>query len=408
MTKHKNISNIRNWKSCIRKLKKKLYVDEFNISSTAVSFLNDYLSALTEKLSFASTQICLNSQRVTLKDENVLSACDASFSSISESVRKEYNSFGDVTGSNPHKRREEAYGLSFSVSLSENYLRYYSSNINISKNAPVVIALVLEIVCKLILNGSKEVASSFSKKIINPRMMFLSMNDETITPISKFLNVEMVGVGVIPRIDERLIPSESKKKKMQAARKRNRANKKKSGYKQKYMPGTKALLQIKKFQKGSNVLITKAPFFRTMKQLIGNETYRYRKNFVSSFQSYIEKNLIELFSSALLLALYSGRDSVADRDLIFAWNNKFPAIQLEEDFVEEVLTKNCITRLTYRAGVKRKLEQVYDVTRRMACTLMKRTLISCSGFVNARKGVTLERKDLYNSLRLDGVYLCSP
>ena len=87
-----------------------------------------------------------------------------------------------------------------------------------------------------------------------------------------------------------------------------------------YRPGTRALMQIRKFQKTTDLLITKARFERCARAAVKDlgKTMRFQPQALSALQESAEALLVSLLESALEAAIHAKRVTVQPRDLHLA------------------------------------------------------------------------------------------
>lgn len=87
-----------------------------------------------------------------------------------------------------------------------------------------------------------------------------------------------------------------------------------------FRPGTKALREIKQYQKGTGLLIRKLPFQRLVKEIA--EEYRsdlrFQSKALEAFQIATEAYIIGLFEDANLCCIHAGRVTVMSKDLALA------------------------------------------------------------------------------------------
>uniref|UniRef100_A0A8C5EZL9 Core Histone H2A/H2B/H3 domain-containing protein n=1 Tax=Gouania willdenowi TaxID=441366 RepID=A0A8C5EZL9_GOUWI len=77
----------------------------------------------------------------------------------------------------------------------------------------------------------------------------------------------------------------------------------KSPKKRRFRPGTKALMEIRKFQKSTALLIRKTPFHRVVREVCmsySKESYRWQLHALMALQEAAEAFLVRLFSDANL------------------------------------------------------------------------------------------------------------
>ena len=87
-----------------------------------------------------------------------------------------------------------------------------------------------------------------------------------------------------------------------------------------YRPGTVALREIRRYQKGTELLIRKLPFQRLIKEIVWsfNEELRCQSTAVLCLQEAAEAYLIGLFEDTNLCAIHARRVTIMPRDLHLA------------------------------------------------------------------------------------------
>ena len=121
-----------------------------------------------------------------------------------------------------------------------------------------------------------------------------------------------------PSIQERMQFMSTKKR--ESPRKVKPAERKKHRFK----PGSRALQEIRKYQKSTNLLIRKAPFGRLCRQLAASvqregvfqhQEYRWQAGALMALQEAAEAYLVTLFEDSMLCAIHSKRVTLMKRDL---------------------------------------------------------------------------------------------
>ena len=96
-----------------------------------------------------------------------------------------------------------------------------------------------------------------------------------------------------------------------------RALQKKGGVK--YKPGTVALRQIRKYQKGGELLIRKLPFQRLVRELAKDlGDYRFQASALLALQEASEAYLVRLFEDSNLCAIHANRSTIMVKDMRLA------------------------------------------------------------------------------------------
>lgn len=96
--------------------------------------------------------------------------------------------------------------------------------------------------------------------------------------------------------------------------------------KHRYRPGTFALMQIRKYQKSTDLLIRKLPFQRLVREIAQNisqekkpvEELRFQSTAILASQEASEAYLVSLFEDSNLCAIHSKRVTVMPRDMQLA------------------------------------------------------------------------------------------
>lgn len=83
-------------------------------------------------------------------------------------------------------------------------------------------------------------------------------------------------------------------------------------------PGTRALREIRKYQKSTNLLIPKLPFQRLVREIVQNEydlKLRFKGTAMQALQEATEAYLVSLFEDANLAAIHAKRVTVDYNDI---------------------------------------------------------------------------------------------
>nr|CAD7403578.1 unnamed protein product [Timema cristinae] len=87
-------------------------------------------------------------------------------------------------------------------------------------------------------------------------------------------------------------------------------------------PSTKALMEIRKYQKGTNLLIPRLPFHRLVKQIVQEfyttdhySVFRMGKYALEALQESAEAYMVQFMEDAFLCTLHSKRVTLQQRDL---------------------------------------------------------------------------------------------
>ena len=87
-----------------------------------------------------------------------------------------------------------------------------------------------------------------------------------------------------------------------------------------YRPGTVALREIRKYQKGTNLLIPKKPFSMLAKEIFQDfkGDFRFQGSTFSALQESSEAYLVGLFEDANLCAIHAKRVTLMPKDIQLA------------------------------------------------------------------------------------------
>jgi len=87
-----------------------------------------------------------------------------------------------------------------------------------------------------------------------------------------------------------------------------------------WRPGTVALREIRKYQKGTELLLRKAPFQRLVRELATTQKdgLRFQASAVAAIQEATESYVVSLLSDTNLCAVHAKRVTIMGRDLQLA------------------------------------------------------------------------------------------
>nr|XP_020456826.1 histone H3.3-like [Monopterus albus]XP_020456827.1 histone H3.3-like [Monopterus albus]XP_020456828.1 histone H3.3-like [Monopterus albus] len=91
--------------------------------------------------------------------------------------------------------------------------------------------------------------------------------------------------------------------------------------KRRFRPGTKALMEIRKYQKSTDLLLRKAPFSRLVREVcqsFSRDALRWQVYALLALQEAAEAFLVMLFSDANLCAIHAKRVTLFPRDIQLA------------------------------------------------------------------------------------------
>ena len=93
-----------------------------------------------------------------------------------------------------------------------------------------------------------------------------------------------------------------------------------------FRPGTRALLQIRKYQKSTELLIRKLPFQRLVREVVQEmfktKSYRFQSTAILALQEASEDFLVRMFSQCNDICIHGKRVTVQQKD-VQLWKRLF-------------------------------------------------------------------------------------
>ncbi|XP_069120755.1 histone H3-like [Argopecten irradians] len=90
--------------------------------------------------------------------------------------------------------------------------------------------------------------------------------------------------------------------------------------KKRYRPGTRALMEIRQYQKTTNLLLRKLPFARVVREIVQGKglDLRWEATAIMALQEASEAYLVHLFEDANLCAIHAKRVTIMPKDIWLA------------------------------------------------------------------------------------------
>ncbi|ESO95886.1 hypothetical protein LOTGIDRAFT_227172 [Lottia gigantea] len=92
--------------------------------------------------------------------------------------------------------------------------------------------------------------------------------------------------------------------------------------KRRFRPGTKALKEIKKYQKSTNLLLRKLPFSRVIREVVQelfpSTRFFWKASAIAALQEAAEAYLVSLFEDSNICAIHAKRVTIMPKDLWLA------------------------------------------------------------------------------------------
>ncbi|KAK4537333.1 hypothetical protein CDCA_CDCA12G3358 [Cyanidium caldarium] len=89
-----------------------------------------------------------------------------------------------------------------------------------------------------------------------------------------------------------------------------------------YRPGARAIMEIRKFQKSTQLLLRRLPFARVVRELceriFGTTIFRWQASALEALQTAAEDYLVRLFEDSNLCAIHARRVTIMPRDIALA------------------------------------------------------------------------------------------
>jgi len=315
----------------VGKLLKK--ISSFHISLNAKQQINSFLCIICQKISQKAFDIVNILEKKTISKNEIFSSLNFLIPSLAEELK---NNVHEILSDDKkevkttyHLSRQNKVGIIFAPSVCERFLRNFGNwKIKLTSDSPIVLAIIIEEICKRVLLPSIEVCKENGKNRISLRHVELgSRRDKNIQELMRNCNCRFLGGGVPPYIHDSLLATRRPKK-----RKKNILPIPIDERKRKFRPGTVCLREIRRIQKTGNCLIfAKIPFQRLVRSSVEtfSEDLKIGKKVFIVLQYYIEQYLTELLETSNNIAVYSNRVKVLAADIRFVC--KLRNIEIEED-----------------------------------------------------------------------------
>lgn len=213
-TKKRDYSN---YSSFIYRVLKQVSPDS-GISSKAMDIMNAMVHDIFEKLSLEASRLAKYNKKQTITSREIQTAVRLVFpreiakhavSEGTKAVTKFNDSLGKSTGES--KSRSERSGLQFPVGRIHKSLKKNGHTARVSQTAPVYLGAVLEYISAEVLELGAAAAKDNNKLRVNPRFILLAIrNDEELDAL--FAHVQISRGGVLPGINEAILPKKQRVK----------------------------------------------------------------------------------------------------------------------------------------------------------------------------------------------------
>lgn len=124
------------------------------------------------------------------------------------------------------------------------------------------------------------------------------------------------------RTKDTAVKKSTKKASKKVGKKKSTKSSNSSGVKKthRFRPGTVALREIRRYQKGTELLLRKAPFQRLVREVAAahKDGLRFQASAVAAIQEATESYVVSLLSDTNLCALHARRVTIMPRDVHLA------------------------------------------------------------------------------------------
>jgi len=166
-----------------------------------------------------------------------------------------------------------------------------------------------------------------------------------------------------------------------------------------FLPGTQALREIRRYQKGGDLLMLKGPFSRLVRevcqdlqQMVGKQPLRFKKAAFGALHHAAEAWVIGLLSDSQDYALHAGREKIIDKDLKLAVNKRTKT--MEQRVLDDEYMK--IFKRPYRnpnIPKRRRKPAATEVVRKPAKKLPTKKKAAAASPVKVVSGVTADEDE---------------
>jgi len=296
--------------------------------------------------------------------------------------------------------RESRAGLIFSVSATEKYLRCFGqNNYHIAAFAPVYLAGVLQYLTSELLELSGNQAREAKKVTITVRHLFLAVTaDAELRRYVDNLGVVFLEAGVEAHIEDKLLTKKPRKRLAPTGTGIKRPHR--------WRPGTKTIMDMKRLQKSSDLLMQHAPFNRLARE-VGEgfqAELRCSGEFLTSLQAFVEDRVVRVMRQANRVALHANRETVYARDVKLTRDLIEPELRTSSVSYQSNIPEAALRKMALRAGIKRYGDDSTQAYRDLLVEFLEnymRDIVVCA---QLHKVQTLNTKLLLEALGMRGLY----
>jgi histone H3 len=391
----------------------KVVYPELHITRPALEAVDSIVRVCATELVDRSLVLTGGSDKKTVSDQELSASCrlilpealvERYHSSATQSCETYKNCVTNKTEDSGDKKaqtRESRAGLVFSVSAAEKYLRCFGQNgYHVSANAPVYLASLLQNLTNDLLKAGGHECVENKRVTITVRHLFIGVtNDQNLERLVDSLQIVFLSAGVESHIEDKLLEKKPRKRLAPTTEGAKRPHR--------WRPGTKTLMDIRRLQKGNDLLMQSAPFNRLARE-VGEKEFegmRCTAEFLTSLHSLVEDRMIRVIRSANTIAIHAGRETLYARDLVLARTFMEPLLRASTRTYESNVPEAALRKMSLRAGVKRYGDDSTVECKNLLVQLLEHYLhdvIVCAQLHGAQ---TMNTKLMVEALSMRGVHL---
>lgn len=367
---------------------------DIHICSSAMNTIDSMLKLLLNTVINKTILIIKQANKKTITEEELKTSLSIIFPSYIYEMGQSRASLAIATyqlQNNEPKSRQSKAGIIISVSLIEKYIRQFGQNtFNVSFSAPIFLASFIQEFLIQLFTMIIDITEQDKKTTISDRHLFLGIvRDEQIHHMVKQTGIILINGGVEPQNIEQKPKSRLQSK---SVKKEHR-----------WRPGTKTVMNIRKLQKTTELIIQSAPFSRIVREIIKKYCdYRVSVEFLTNFQAFIEHELIKMFITANKLCCHTGRETLFDKDIkLYCQLNNIEVINID---LNNSIAEATLRNISLRAGVRRLGECAISYSKSYAVHILNvyiQTIVKCTQY---HQNTTITTKNMLEGLSFYNIY----
>ena len=408
----------RTWKTYIYRVLKQIHPDT-GISYKALAQMNMFMGYIAHLVADKARKLTIGEGKKTVTSREIQTVIrlilpgELVKHAVSEGTRavSKYNSRSvGYTGSGSKKSvsRSARAGLQFTPSYAEKYIRNFGeSSLSVGCVAPIYLAAALEYITAEMLELAGHAARDCKRRRITIRHITLVVeNDNELRELCR--NFSFLGGGVVGNIHSKFLPDKKKMGKNSAERRRAHKNDDKDGKKvHRFLPGTVAIREIRKYQRSIELLLQKAPFKRVVLDIIKEQDYeniiRIGAGALGLIQCYTEQETVKYLEKAALAIIHGDRETLEPKDLVLIGKMMGQPVvhNVPDTYIN--MTRPGLVRLCRRAGIKRVSVLAHGEIRSVIVNIATRIINASVILCNHHRTHTITTNILYRGAMAIGL-----